>query len=101
MLANRFLTHMHAPDAEASLRRITDMVAPGGYLVCTGVDVDVRTRVMGSLGWAPILDRIEDVHYGDSTQLDQWPWQYWSLEPLDKRVRDWQLRYATIFQRPE
>ena len=100
VLANRFLTHMQPPDAEAALRRLSGLVAPGGYLVCTGVDVDVRTRVVRSLGWTPIVDRIEELHEGDPTQRGRWPWEYWALEPLDKGKRDWQLRYATVFLRP-
>jgi len=100
VVANRFLTHMHPPEAEAALRRLSALVEVGGYLVCTGVDVDVRTNVIKSLGWTPVTDRIEELHEGDQTIRANWPWDYWTLEPLDKRLPDWKLRYATIFQRP-
>jgi chemotaxis methyl-accepting protein methylase len=100
VLANRFLTHMQPSDAEAALHRISQMVAPGGFLVCTGVDVDVRTRVVRALGWTPVVDRIEALHEGDPTLLEGWPWEYWALEPLDTSRPDWQLRYATVFQHP-
>lgn len=100
VIANRFLCHMQPPVAETALRNIATLVAPQGYLVCSGVDVDVRTKVVASLGWKPILDRIEEIHEGDHTLRDGWPWEYWALEPLDKKRPDWQLRYATVFQRP-
>ncbi|MET0390680.1 MAG: CheR family methyltransferase [Polyangiales bacterium] len=100
VIANRFLCHMQPAHAEASLRTIASAVAPGGYLVCEGVDVDVRTKVVKSLGWKPIVEKLEAIHDGDHTMRDGWPWEYWALEPLDKSHPDWQLRYATIFQRP-
>ena len=99
VIANRFLCHMQPATAETALRNIATLVAPQGYLVCSGVDVDVRTKVMASLGWRPILDRLEEIHDGDHTLRDGWPWEYWALEPLDKKRLDWQLRYATVFQR--
>jgi SAM-dependent methyltransferase len=100
VIANRFLCHMQPATAETALRNIATLVAPHGYLVCSGVDVDVRTKVMRSLGWTPITERIEELHDGDHTLRDGFPWEYWALEPLDKSQPDWQLRYATIFQRP-
>jgi chemotaxis methyl-accepting protein methylase len=100
VIANRFLCHMQPAAAEAALRAIAKLVAPQGYLVCSGVDVDVRTSVMRSLGWLPITEQIEAIHEGDHTLRDGFPLDYWGLEPLDKRRSDWQLRYATIFQRP-
>jgi hypothetical protein len=27
-----------------------------------------------------------------------WPWHYAGLEPLNKKRRDWKLRYAAAFQ---
>ena len=99
VVANRFLCHMQPEAAETALRNIAALVAPHGYLVCSGVDVDVRTKVMRSLGWTPITERLEELHEGDHTLRDGWPWEYWALEPLDKSKPDWQLRYATIFQK--
>lgn len=100
VIANRFLCHMQPEVAETALRNIATLVAPRGYLVCSGVDVDVRTKVIRSLGWTPITERIEELHDGDHTLRDGFPWEYWALEPLDKSKPDWQLRYATVFQRP-
>jgi SAM-dependent methyltransferase len=100
VIANRFLCHMQPETAETALRNIATLVAPHGYLVCSGVDVDVRTKVMRSLGWTPVTERIEELHDGDHTLRDGFPWEYWALEPLDKSKPDWQLRYATVFRRP-
>lgn len=100
VVANRFLTHMYPADAEAALTRLSALVAPGGHLVCTGVDVEVRTKVITSLGWTPVTERLEELHDGDPTIRVNWPWDYWTLEPIDKSLADWRLRYATVFQRP-
>jgi SAM-dependent methyltransferase len=98
VVANRFLCHMAPPDAEASLRAVGRLVAPGGYLFVSGVDLDVRTRVATALGWKAVCDSIEEVHDGDSSVRDSWPVKYWGLEPIDKGRSDWRVRYASVFQ---
>jgi len=98
VVANRFLCHMEPPEAEQCLRSIARLVAPGGYLFVSGVDLDVRTRVASELGWRPVPDLLEAVHDGDKSLRDDWPCKYWGLEPLDKRRPDWPLRYASAFQ---
>ena len=98
VIANRFLCHMDPPDAERCLRRIARLVAPGGYLFVSGVDLDVRTKVATELGWKPEQDLLEAVHEGDRSLRKDWPFKYWGLEPLDKRRPDWPIRYASAFQ---
>jgi chemotaxis protein methyltransferase CheR len=98
VVANDFLCHMSQSEAERCLRNIARLVEPGGYLVVSGIDLDVRTRVATDLGWAPIRDHLEAIHEGDRSLRESWPWRYWGLEPLDKKRRDWQVRYASAFR---
>lgn len=98
VVANNFLCHMAPPDAESCLRNVAQLVVPGGYLFVSGADLDVRTKVARDLGWKPILDLMEDIHDGDPCLRDHWPWDYTGLEPINKRRRDWQVRYASVFQ---
>jgi chemotaxis methyl-accepting protein methylase len=98
VVANRFLCHMGPQDAERCLRNIAGLVAPGGYLFVSGIDLDVRTKVVSDLGWKPCQDLIEDIHDGDSSLRVDWPCKYWGLEPMNKRRRDWKIRYASVFQ---
>ncbi len=100
VIANRFLCHMRPSDAETTLRAIARMVAPGGYLFVSGVDLDVRTRVALDLGWKPLPERIEALHEGDPSLRASWPLKYWGLEPIDKTRSNWQVRYAPVFQLP-
>jgi len=96
--ANEFLCHMNAPEAEKCLRNIAHLVAPRGYLVVSGIDLDVRTKVALDLGWTPVPDLIEEIHNGDPSVWRDWPWRYWGLEPFDRRRPDWAVRYASFFQ---
>ena len=64
-LANRFLRHMGANDAEACLRSLVRLVKPGGYLFVSGVDSSVRSKVAQELHWEPVLELIREVHEGD------------------------------------
>lgn len=101
VVANDFLCHMEPAEAERCLRNIARLVMPGGYLVVSGIDLDVRSKVAKSLSWKPVTAAIEDIHNGDRSLRLSWPWRYWGLEPLDKTRRDWEVRYASIFQLEE
>ena len=99
VVANNFLCHMDASSAERCLRNLARLVAPGGHLFVAGVDLDVRTKVAVELGWKPLEELTAEIHEGDpSVRGDWWPWEWWALEPLDRRRRDWQTRYASVFQ---
>jgi chemotaxis methyl-accepting protein methylase len=98
VIANRFLCHMESQDAERCLRNIATLVAHGGYLFASGVDLDVRSRVARDLQWTPVRELLEEIHDGDPSLRAGWPWQYWGLEPFDARRPDWSLRYASVFQ---
>ena len=98
VVANNFLCHMIPSEAETCLRRIARLVEPAGYLVVSGIDLDVRESGGRDLKWTPVRELLEDVHDGDPVVRRDWPWSYWGLEPLDKSRSDWLMRYATAFQ---
>ena len=80
----------------------TELRAAGGsrrHLFVAGVDLDLRTRVAVELGWKPVEELTAEIHEGDpSVRGDWWPWEWWALEPLDRKRPDWQTRYASVFQ---
>lgn len=98
VLASNFLCHMPPAAAERCLRNIARLLDPGGYLFVAGVDLEVRARVAGDLGWQPIQELIREIHEGDPAVRHDWPWDWWGLEPLDDRRPDWQLRYAIAYR---
>jgi hypothetical protein len=86
--------------AEGCLRNIARLVGSRGYLIVTGVDLDVRAKVAENLGWTPLQELLEEIHDGDAGLKSFWPWHYGGLEPLDKRRQDWRRRYAAVFEMP-
>ena len=98
VVASNFLCHMVRADAEKCLGNIAQLVSPGGYLFVSGVDLDVRTKVALDLGWEPVPELIAEIHNGDPSVRADWPWQWWGLEPLNRRRRDWRTRYAASFR---
>ena len=98
VVANRFLCHMYPEQAETCLRILARLVKPSGYLIVSGVDLDVRSKVARELGWIPITEMIIEIHEGDISLRRDWPLQYWGLEPLDQGRGDWKMRYASVFQ---
>jgi chemotaxis methyl-accepting protein methylase len=98
VVANNFLCHMNPPDAEQCLRRVAQLVAPGGYMFVSGVDLEVRTKVARELQWRPVTKLLEEIHDGDPSVRNDWPWRYWGLEPIDRRMPNWAIRYAAVFQ---
>jgi SAM-dependent methyltransferase len=98
VLASNFLCHMAPAAAERCLRNIVRLLEPGGHVFVAGVDLEVRARVAGELGWQPVADLIREIHDGDPSVRGDWPWAWWGLEPLDDRRPDWQLRYAVAYR---
>ncbi len=98
VVANRFLCHMRPPEAMNCLRNIGHLIARGGYLFVSGIDLDVRTAVAREERWIPVAQRMREIHDGDESLHSGWPTQWWGLEPFDETRRDWQVRYASVFQ---
>jgi SAM-dependent methyltransferase/mannose-6-phosphate isomerase-like protein (cupin superfamily) len=98
VVANNFLCHMGPAMAENCLRNIARLVKPLGYLFVSGIDLNVRTKVAKDLGWNPLQELLEEIHNGDPCMKTFWPWHYAGVEPLNKRRRDWRLRYAAAFE---
>jgi SAM-dependent methyltransferase len=98
VVANNFLCHMSDSEAEKCLRNIARLVRPGGYLFVSGVHLGVRTKVARDLGWTPVTELLEDIHEGDGCLRPNWPCHYGGLEPLDKKRKDWEIRYACAFR---
>jgi chemotaxis methyl-accepting protein methylase len=98
VVANNFLCHMAASPAETCLRVLAGLARPGGYVFVSGVDLDVRTKVALDLGWHPVSELLAEIHDGDPSVRQDWPMDWWGLEPLDRTRPDWQTRYASAFQ---
>ena len=98
VVANRFLCHMDPPEAERCLRNIARLVNHGGYLFVSGIDLDVRTKVVRELDWKPVEDLMQEIYDGDPSLRMNWPWEYATMEPFNRRRHDWKFRYASVFQ---
>ena len=99
VLANRFLCHMSPEVAGKCLDNITKLIKPGGYLFVSGVDLDVRKKVMEQSGFEPVNNLLEEIHNGDHTLLRGWPWNYWGLEPFSDKEDNYISRYAMVYKR--
>ena len=102
MIANNFLVHMNDKEATACMINLARLVRPGGLFVCRGVDLDVREKTIERLGFKPVTSYIEEIHNSEEKRdaRKNWPWAYWSLEPLDKSKRNWSQGYSARFQAP-
>jgi SAM-dependent methyltransferase len=97
VFANNFLFQMPPDRSEACLRNLTRLVAPNGYLVVSGVDLDLRGRVLGELGFVPVTARWEEIYAAEDVHA-AWPLRFWGLEPIDRTRQDPPTRYSTVFQ---
>lgn len=97
VIANRFLCHIEPERARACLRNIARLVAPGGYMFVSGVDLHVRQSVLRDSGLVPLTDRLAEIHDGDPSLREGWPLESWGLEPLDTERADWVARYAMVY----
>jgi len=101
VVANNFLCHMDPSAAERCLRNIAGLVKPDSYVFVSGVDLNVRTKVALDLGWEPEVELLAEIHDGDPLVRADWPFEWWGLEPLDRKRPDWQTRFASVFRVPE
>jgi chemotaxis methyl-accepting protein methylase/mannose-6-phosphate isomerase-like protein (cupin superfamily) len=98
VVASNCLCHMEPSEAERCLRNIARLVSPGGYLLVSGIDLDLRTKVASDLGWLPLQEMLDEIHEGDPSVRNAWPFSYGGLEPLNKQRADWRTHYAAVFQ---
>ena len=101
VVANNFMCHLGQEMAGRCLQNIMKVVKPGGLLVVSGIDLDIREKVMLQNGWHVVDDSIAEVHGGDPSVLAGWPLEYWGLEPFNGKHPNWKYRYSTAFRRPE
>ena len=99
VVANNFLFQMPPGRAGACLKNLARLVAPNGYLVVSGADLDVRSRILGELGFVPVTARCEEMHAAEDVHT-AWPLRFWGLEPMDRTRQDWPARYTTVFRSP-
>jgi 2-polyprenyl-3-methyl-5-hydroxy-6-metoxy-1,4-benzoquinol methylase len=99
VLANNFLFHLSPERSEACLRNLARLVEPSGYLVVSGIDLDLRGRILGELGFVPVTARWEEIHAAEDLHV-YWPLRFWGLEPIDRTRHDAPARYATVFRSP-
>ncbi|MBP1871899.1 chemotaxis methyl-accepting protein methylase [Ensifer adhaerens] len=97
VLANNVMGPMDDSLAEVCLRNVMNLVEPGGYLVVDGIDLDLKTRVLATSDFKPVLLGQEELWSADGSK-DGWPWVRWGREPLDRTEPTWELRYSIIFQ---
>jgi hypothetical protein len=100
VMANNFLGPMADDEATACLQGLMKLVKPGRYLVVEGIDLDVKSRVLGPAGWRPVTEDLEPVYFADYWKRG-WPWIRWGHEPIDRQRPDWRVRYSTIYQAPD
>ncbi len=97
LLANNLMGPMEDPMAERCLRNMMKLVAPGGYLIVDGIDLDVKTKVLKASSFQPVLASQDEIWASDASK-NGWPWLRWAREPLDRNEPDWALRYSVIFR---
>ncbi|MFS8047828.1 CheR family methyltransferase [Rhizobium sp. BR 314] len=100
VLANNFMGPMEDELAERCLANVMRLVAPGGYLVVDGVDLDLKTKVLKASWFRPVLTNQEEIWASESAR-GGWPWVRWAREPLDRSEADWAYRYSVIYQHGE
>lgn len=85
VLANKFLINLSDSAADRALRNAIMMVKPNGYLVVTGVNLELKMRLARTFKLTPVHDLLTEIWTSDTIAFNEWPWEYYSLEPLDKK----------------
>ncbi len=101
LVANNVLIHMPDDQAAECLRNLVSAVAGGGYICFSGIKLEIRSSVARELKLEPVTRETRNIHNAFPRRLQDWPWNYYGLEPYDPRHPDHDYRYTTIFRVPD
>lgn len=96
------LTHLVPPTAAELLGRILELARPRAALVCSGLDLDLKTPILAA-GFQPWTGRLEEIH--DAFWSHRMHYRenrgqhYFELEDIDPGRPGFPGRYATLFHR--
>ena len=100
VLGQNFMIHMNKASAETALAALAAAARPGGALFLGGMDLETKTSLLALHKLVPLDWNIVGIHEAEDMRRSAWPWEYWSLEPISPRRRDYLTRYSTIFLKP-
>ena len=102
IVCQNVLTHLAPPAATALLDQLLARAKPRSVVVCSGVDLDLKTRIAAA-GFRPWIGRLEEIHDGFTTHRMHYRQNrgqhYFELEDIDRARPDWPTRYGTLFYR--
>jgi SAM-dependent methyltransferase len=99
VLAQNFMVHMNDAMARQALAAMAACLRSGGVMFLGGMTLDMRADATRAAGLSAVNWNIREIHDEDVVRRNAWPFAYWSLEPLDDRLPDWQSRYGTLFRK--
>ena len=100
VLGQNFMIHMNKSSAEIAVAALAAAARPGGALFLGGMDLETKTSLLAPHKLMPLDWNILGIHEAEDMRRSAWPWEYWSLEPISPRRRDYLTRYSTIFLKP-
>ena len=102
VVCQNVLTHLEPPAATALLDRLLARAKSRAVFVCSGVDLDLKTRIAAE-GFRPWTGRLAEIHDGFTTHRMHYRQNrgqhYFELEDISQAQPDWPTRYATLFYR--
>lgn len=97
VLGQNFMIHMDEASAAAALAALVAATRSGGALFLNGMDLSTKAKLLAPHKLTPLDWKIEQIHEEDGMRRSTWPWNYWSLEPIDPSEASYLTRYSTIF----
>jgi SAM-dependent methyltransferase len=101
VFGQNFMIHMSAADEAKAFAQLVAAARPSGALFVSGMDLDRRPGLVKAHGLTPVDWNLATIHDADWMRRAAWPWDYWSLEPINRSATPFFERYATIFLKPE
>lgn len=99
LYAQNLMNNMKPKMAKRAFGNIITLLRPHGALFIDGMDLGMKTTLVGQAGLKPVEEKIEEIYGESKAILSGWPGVYSGLEPLSKSRDDWKMRYSTVFIR--
>lgn len=99
LYAQNLMNNMKPRMAKRAFGNIITLLRPQGALFIDGMDLGMKTTLVGRAGLLPVEEKIEEIYGESKAILNGWPVVYSGLEPFSKSRSDWKMRYSTVYIR--
>ena len=101
LICENHLFHCEKVTFSKTFAAMVELIKPGGYLVVGPAPLPLLHKHVLLHKLDPVTSRLEEIHDGWKMRRAAYEAREpWGLEPIDRTIDGWDVRYATLFRKP-